>query len=131
MTRLIMARSRGRSGSPHQANRNAGRPRRATLPLPDFADAPSGLRALLVGAGEIGEQAVATLDRGVERLLRRLLSCPYRLELLVHDVADLDEVADAQALRVVGRRLEVELLDRHVAPGELVVEALRARALIS
>src|SRR5262245_12305053 len=127
MTRLIMARSRGRLGSPHEVERNAGRPRRLALPLPDYAGAPSGLRALLVGAGEIGEQAVAALDRGVERLLRGLLPGPHRLELLVHDVADLHEVADAQALRVVGRRLEVELLDRHVAPGELIVEALRAR----
>src|SRR5215831_19269220 len=112
MTRLIMA----RQGWTAPRARCAAR-----------AYCLSPQRGLLVGAGEIGEQAITALDRGVEPLLRGLLPGPDRLELLVHDVADLHEIADAQTLRVVGRRFEVELLHRRVAPGELVVEALRAR----
>src|SRR4030095_16711907 len=87
MTRLIMARSRGRSGSPHEAKRSAGRPRRAAMPPPDFADAPSGLRALLVGAGEIGEQAgdrVARMKRSEARGDLAARQCRPRISLTLH-----------------------------------------------
>ena len=100
----------------HGAGTEKARPPRRRGGLPAIV--------LLVRALEVGKQLVAALDRRVERLLRRLLAGPHRLELLVDHVADLDEIADAQALGIVGRRLEVELLDRDVAPGELLVEAL-------
>src|SRR3954471_2558767 len=78
---------------------------------------------LLVRRFELAQQLVAALDRLVERGLGVLLAGPHRFQLLVDDVADLHEVADAQALGVVGRRIERELLHRDVATRELLVEA--------
>src|SRR6185295_571416 len=53
--------------------------------------------ALLVlrGPRKAGDQLVAALDRVVQRLLRLFLVRPHGFELLVDDVADLDEVAEA------------------------------------
>src|SRR5215471_11440940 len=62
--------------------------------------------ALLVRGFELAQQLVAALDRIVERGLGVLLAAPHGFQLLVLDVADLDEVADAQALGVLGRRIE-------------------------
>ena len=55
---------------------------------------------------------------------------PDRFELLVDDVADLDEAAEAQALGVLGRRLRGHLLDGHVRARVRVVEALRLGQLV-
>src|SRR5438034_2055897 len=89
----------------------------------------AGNAGLLVGRFEFAQQLVAALHRLVERGLGVLLARPYRFELLVDDVADLHEVADAQALGVVGRRIERQLLDRDVAARELLVEAFLLRQL--
>ncbi len=57
--------------------------------------------------------------------LRGLVAGPDRLELLVDDVADLDEAAEPQPLGVLRRRLPGHLDDRHVRARVRVVEALR------
>ena len=66
----------------------------------------------------------------IERGFGGLLAAPHRFELLVHHVADLHEIADAQPFGALGRRLEIELLHRHVASGEFFIESLRASMLI-
>src|SRR5690349_18048289 len=58
---------------------------------------------------EACDELVAALDGVVQRLLWFLFVGPYRFELLVDDVANLDEIAKADAARVV-RRLHDHLL---------------------
>src|SRR5690242_7722737 len=86
---------------------------------------------LLVRLLEALDLLVAALHAIVERLLRGLLPAPHRLELLVDDVANLHEVAEAQPLRVGRRRLVRELLDRDVEARTLGVEALLLREIVS
>jgi hypothetical protein len=73
---------------------------------------------------ELAEQFVAARDHGVERLLRRLGAAKQGLEFLVDDVADLDVVAEPETLRILGRRVQRDLLDTDVGARVLLVIAL-------
>ncbi len=55
---------------------------------------------LLLGLLELAQLGVAAFDRGVETLLGGLVAGPDRFQLLVDDVANLDEIAEAEALGV-------------------------------
>src|SRR6185436_8056329 len=76
----------------------------------------------LVRGLESFELLVAALDGLVERFLGALLAAPDLLELLVDDGADLQEVAEPDAARLVGR-LPDHLIDGDVGTGILLVEA--------
>src|SRR5678816_1084951 len=60
---------------------------------------------------ELPQDFVAALHRIVERGLRVLAAGEHRLHLLLDHLAALHEVAEAQALGVLGGRLVGELLD--------------------
>ena len=62
------------------------------------------------------------LTAAVQRFLGRLLAAPDLLQLLVDDGADLHEVAEADAARLVGR-LADHLRHRDVGARVLLVEA--------
>src|SRR5690606_5049099 len=85
---------------------------------------------LLVRGFEAAEQFVSARNGGVECFLGRLLARPHALQFLIDDVADLDEVAETQSLRICGRRVERHLLDRDVRARVLVVVALLLAELI-
>src|SRR6056297_1580648 len=72
----------------------------------DRAPVPGSARGLL----EPAQKLVATGDRGIQRLLRALVTGPDRLQLFVDDRSDLIEGTKAQALgvccRLVGRHLD-------------------------
>src|SRR5215831_7874896 len=76
---------------------------------------------LLCRFRELVNLLVAALDRVVERCLGVFLATPDGLKLLIDDVADLHEVAQANASRLV-RGLDDHLLHGHVRPRILVVE---------
>ena len=85
-------------------------------------------RLLLVGLGETRQFGVAAFHSGVERLLGGLLAGPDGFELFVDDVADLDEVAEAQDNdryfdesngRFVSFNQSKRLLDRWKKPGDI------------
>src|SRR5688572_13116039 len=82
-----------------------------------------GLAAALLQLFEVG---VAALHRGVERVERRLLALPGRLELLVDDAAQPRVLREAQA-RPVRRAAQQELAHRDLVARLLRVEALLAR----
>src|SRR5438067_8163537 len=67
----------------------------------------------LVRLVEALDDLVAALHRIVQALLRRLLPRPDGLELLVHHVADLREVAGTHATRITGGLYD-HLLDGHI-----------------
>ena len=93
---------------------------------------PPRKRALLgVGAFEAAQFHVAALDGGVEGCLGVLLAGPDGLEFFVDDVADLDEVAEAQAEGVDGGLLVGESLHGHVGAGVLFIEALLLGELVT
>src|SRR5690606_6443459 len=77
---------------------------------------------LLVGLLEPDQLLVAAANDGIERLLGFLLAGPHLLEFLVDDGANLHEVADTDAARLLGG-LADHLRDRHVGARVLLVEA--------
>src|SRR5258706_8854120 len=90
----------------------------------------AGAATLSVRGFELPQDLVAAPDRFIERLLRGLLARENGLHFLLDHLAPLHEVAEAQALRVGGRRLLREHLDRDFGPGVLVVEAGLLRHLV-
>ena len=67
----------------------------------------SGYRSSVrIGALELAQQAVAALDGKIHRGLRGPLAAEHLLQLLVDHVADQDEGAKPDSLRVLGRRLQ-------------------------
>src|SRR5215211_4937310 len=98
---------------------------RPATPTPNPSPQGGGEHAPLscYGALELAEHRVPTLHGGVERRLRRLLPVQRRLDLLRPDVADLGQVAEPQAPRVLRRLLVGELLYRHLEDRVLLVEA--------
>src|SRR5688572_28598421 len=85
---------------------------------------------LAVGGFELADELVAALDDGIERLLSVLGAGQQLLELLVDDITDLHVIAKAQALGILGRRIERDLLDRDIRTGVGLVEALALAELI-
>ncbi|OMP13617.1 extracellular ligand-binding receptor, partial [Corchorus olitorius] len=77
---------------------------------------------LLVGPGEAAQLLVATGDSGVQCLLGSLLAGPDLFGFLIDDGADLNEVAQADAARLVGG-LADHLRHGGVGAGMLFVEA--------
>src|SRR3954471_20669987 len=73
------------------------------------------------GALELAQHRVAARDRGVERLLGRLLPGERGLDLLGPDVAQLHHVAEAKPARVLGRLLVGELEERRLEVGRILV----------
>src|SRR5262249_45467531 len=90
---------------------------------------PASRRSLAVGLLEPFELFVAALDGRVDALLGRLLAGPDALEFLVDDRADLDEVAQAHAARLVGG-LADHLRHRDVRARVLLVEAALVGQLV-
>ena len=82
----------------------------------------AGLVHYLVCFLETLKQLVAAPDRRVERFLGGLLAGPDLLGFLVDDGADLQEVAEADAARLVGG-LADHLRHGHVGAGLFLVEA--------
>src|SRR5262249_27809920 len=78
---------------------------------------------------ELTQQPVAALDRGIHRRLRRFLARERLLRLGVDPVGDQHERAEPQALRILGRRPQRDLLDRDVGAGVAVVVSLLAGQL--
>src|SRR5256885_1493536 len=76
---------------------------------------------LLVGPGEAAQLLVATGDSGVQGLLGSLLASPDLFGFLIDDGADLNEVAQADAARLVGG-LADHLRHGGVGAGMLFVE---------
>src|SRR4051794_14595327 len=79
---------------------------------------------LFCGLFEGPQHGVAARDRGIERLLRGLLSAECRLDLLGPEVAHLHHVAEAQAPRILRRLLVGELLQRRLQRRLLLIEAV-------
>jgi hypothetical protein len=71
---------------------------------------------------ELPQQAVAALDRIVQRSLRILFAGEDRFEILGDNVSDLHQIAEAQPARILGRRFCRHLDDRDLATRVLVVE---------
>src|SRR5882672_9313928 len=86
--------------------------------------------SLFIRLLEFAQHDVAAPDRILERGGRRLLALERLLHLVLDDVADRHIGAEPQAARIVGRRIERDLLDRDVGARILVVEALLARELV-
>src|SRR5678815_1889222 len=72
---------------------------------------------------ELPQDVVAAFHRIVERGFRFLATGEHRLHLLFDHLAALHEVAEAQALGVLGRGLEVELPHRDIGARVLFVVA--------
>src|SRR6266436_2192171 len=106
--------------------------RRTPGKMTRFSCMPSSVvrPALHVGLFELAQQIVAAENRAVERVLGAVLALQRALDLLLDDVADLDEPAEPQALRILGRGIERHLPDRDVGARVLRVEPLVARALV-
>src|SRR5882757_959185 len=66
-----------------------------------------------IGALELAQQAVATLDGIVHRGLCGALAGEDLLELVLDHIANQHERAEPDALRIVGRLLQRDLLDRN------------------
>src|SRR5690349_15958636 len=92
-----------------------GKPTGAGRPACTFADRDAR-RLFLYRAREAVDEFVPALHGVVQRLLRGFLVRPHRFELLVDDVADLHEVAEADTARIV-RRLDDHLLYGNVRAG--------------
>ena len=78
-----------------------------------------------IGAFELPQQTVAALDGEIERRLRRPLAAEDLLEPFVDHAADQDERAEPDSLRVLGRRIQRDLLDRNGRARIAVVKSLR------
>src|SRR6185436_429562 len=79
---------------------------------------------------ELPQDVVAALHRIVERGFGFLAAGEHRLHLLLDHLAALHEVAEAQALGVLGRRLVGELLDGRLGARIALVVAGLARHLV-
>src|ERR1700694_2759551 len=79
-----------------------------------------------VGAFELTQQAVAALDRGIQRVLRGFFAAEGLLQFIVDHIADQYERSKPQPSRIFGRWLERDLLDRDRGAGIPIVETLRA-----
>src|SRR6185312_2715281 len=84
------------------------------------------LSAIRIRPLELAQQAVAALDRGVQRRLRRLLAAENMLEFFVDHAADQHKGPKPDSLRILGRRLQGHLLDPDRRTGIAIVESLRA-----
>ena len=82
--------------------------------------------ALWIGALELAQQPIAALDGGIQRRLRRLFAAEGLLQFVLDHIADQHERAEPNPLRIFGRRLQRDLLDRDRGAGIALVKALRA-----
>src|SRR5512135_471252 len=71
---------------------------------------------------ELAQQLVAALHRLVERGLRRLAAGKRLLQLVLDHAADQHEGAEADALRILRRRMQRDLLERNRRAGVAVVK---------
>src|SRR5690348_12168302 len=92
--------------------------------------AASGAKALLVGLFELPQQLVSLADGGIERRLGGFAAGEGMLQLILDDIANEHERADAQAARILGRRVQRDLLDRNVGAGIAVVESLHPGQIV-
>ena len=79
-----------------------------------------------IGPLELAQQAVAAFDGEVEGGLCGLLAAEHLLEFFVDHAADQHKGPKPDSLRILGRRLQGQLLDTDRRTGIAVVEALRA-----
>src|SRR3981081_2215538 len=79
-----------------------------------------------IGALELTQQPVATLDGGIQCRLRGFLAAERLLKFVVDHIANQNERAEPDALRIFGRRFQGNLLDRNRGAGIAVVKTLRA-----
>src|SRR5262245_18554984 len=96
----------------------------STWPGPSRAGPGRRANGLAVRSLELTQELVPSLHRGVQSLLGRLRARPNGFQFLVDDVADLNKIAEAHSLGVVGRGLVVHLPDRCVGTRILLVEPL-------
>src|SRR6185295_10736493 len=81
--------------------------------------------SIRIGALELAQQVVAALDGEVERRLRGVLAAEHLLQLVVDHAADQHKGPKPDSLRILGRRLQGQLLYADRRAGIAVVEALR------
>ena len=79
---------------------------------------------LLVSRFEVAQQLVTALYGVVGCFLARFVTGHYSFHLFRDDVADLNEVAKAQAFGVLGGLVQRHLLERDIRTGVLIVVAL-------
>src|SRR5437762_8984957 len=75
---------------------------------------------------ELAQQPVAALDGGIKRLLRGFLAGESLLQFVVDHNADQSERSEPNTLRIISRRFQRDLLDRHRGAGIAIVKTLRA-----
>src|SRR3954451_22641065 len=88
-------------------------------------------RALPIRAGafELAQDLVAALDRGIERGLRALAAGKGLFQFVLDRAADQHEGAEPDALGILRRRMQRDLLERDRRAGIALVKSLRARQL--
>ena len=71
---------------------------------------------------ELPQQAIAALDCVVQGSLRILFAGEGRFEIFGNDVADLDQIAEAQPARILSRRFCRHLDNRYLTTRVFLVE---------
>src|SRR6266542_4511694 len=79
-----------------------------------------------IGPFELAQQAVTAFDGEVEGGLCGLLAAEHPLEFFVDHAADQHKGPKPDSLRILGRRLQGELLDTDRRTGIAIVKTLRA-----